>query len=167
MRGRGVGLRALHAACLCALALVACLRAPAMAGEPPQDKLVGVTSSRQMEALEAAIAPYIAQARASWPDAKARFLAGLPAGQRLFATTLLQDADGKVEQVFVYVRDIRDGRIEGRIASDIMVVRGYRAGDAVTVDEASLRDWTITHPDGAEEGNVVGKFLDTWTPPAP
>ena len=165
MRDEGARLLALRAACLCALAFVACLRAPAMAGEAPQDKPVAVASNRQMQALEAAMAPYIAQARASWPGAKARFLAGLPAGQRLFATMRLEDADGRVEQVFVFVRGIRDGRIEGRIASEISTVQGYRAGDAVSFDESLLRDWTISHPDGVEEGNAVGKFLDTWTPP--
>ena len=25
-------------------------------------------------------------------------------------------------------------------------------------------DWTISKPDGTEEGNFVGKFLDTYRP---
>jgi hypothetical protein len=32
------------------------------------------------------------------------------------------------------------------------------------VSEAELLDWLITKPDGSEEGNVVGKFLDTYRP---
>ena len=32
----------------------------------------------------------------------------------------------------------------------------------VMFPESELVDWVITHPDGIEEGNVVGKFLDEW-----
>ena len=35
-------------------------------------------------------------------------------------------------------------------------------GDPYTFPEGELVDWLITHPDGSEEGNVVGKFLDEW-----
>jgi hypothetical protein len=54
--------------------------------------------------------------------------------------------------------------IFGRIWSQITVVRGYRLRDRHGVAEAELLDWLITKPDGSEEGNVVGKFLDTYQP---
>jgi hypothetical protein len=44
------------------------------------------------------------------------------------------------------------------------VVRGYRLRDQHAVAEAELLDWLITKPDGSEEGNVVGKFVDTYRP---
>jgi hypothetical protein len=28
--------------------------------------------------------------------------------------------------------------------------------------ETEVMDWLISHPDGSEEGNFVGKFLDTY-----
>ncbi len=31
-------------------------------------------------------------------------------------------------------------------------------------NEDELLDWLISKPDGSEEGNVVGKFLDTYGP---
>lgn len=144
------------------MALVSCC---ALAGGPPPDKPVSVEDARAMRALETAMAPYVAQARRTWPDARAKFLAGLPADQRFYVTARLHDDRGTTEQVFVAVRSVRDGRIEGRIASEILSVRGYRVGDAIEIDEAALIDWTISHADGIEEGNVVGKFLDTWSPP--
>jgi hypothetical protein len=27
--------------------------------------------------------------------------------------------------------------------------------------EQPIRDWMITNPDGTEEGNLIGKYLDT------
>ena len=66
------------------------------------------------------------------------------------------------EQVFVAVDSIRDGRITGRIATDDLTVVGYKKGDTYSFPESDLIDWLITHPDGTEEGNVVGKFLDEW-----
>lgn len=41
------------------------------------------------------------------------------------------------------------------------LVRQYRRGDHNELKEADLVDWLISKPDGSEEGNVVGKFLDT------
>jgi hypothetical protein len=44
------------------------------------------------------------------------------------------------------------------------VVKGYRLRNRHAVPERDLLDWLITRPDGTEEGNVVGKFLDTYRP---
>jgi len=43
-------------------------------------------------------------------------------------------------------------------------VTGYKHGDTYSFPEADLLDWTISKPDGTEEGNFVGKFLDTYQP---
>jgi hypothetical protein len=45
------------------------------------------------------------------------------------------------------------------------IVHGYRLGDRYTFPESELRDWLIAKPDGSEEGNYVGKFLDGYEPP--
>jgi hypothetical protein len=39
-------------------------------------------------------------------------------------------------------------------------VDGYKRGDAYQFPESALTNWAIRKPDGSEEGNVVGKFLD-------
>ena len=144
--------------------------APAAPADPhagsngPADKSVSASSQAEAEALERAIAPYSERARKSYPDAKKRFLAGLPAGHKLAIATKLHSA-GKVETVFVVVQRIEGNKITGKIDSDVRMVTGYKAGDSYTLPETDLVDWTIVHPDGSEEGNVVGKFLDTWHPP--
>jgi hypothetical protein len=111
-----------------------------------------------------AMEPYIAHARASWPEAKRRFVAGLPRHHVFFVTTRLRDPNGRIEQVFVAVDSVVAKRIYGRIWSQIMVVDGYRLQQPHDFAEEDLIDWMIARPDGTEEGNVVGRFLDTFRP---
>ena len=111
------------------------------------------------------MAPYVAQARASYPAARERFRVGLLPGHTFFVTTRLHDAAGREEQAFVVVDSITNGMIAGRIASQIGVVQGFRYGQPYSFPETDLVDWMVSRPDGSEEGNVVGKFLDSYTPP--
>ena len=150
---------------------VTCLRAdpptpqppdPKLSPDAPKDQPVNAGNSKEVEEVEKAIAPYIEKARKTYPDAKKRYLAGLPQGQNFFVVTKLKDKRGKFEQVFITVARIEGDKITGRIASPIGVVQGFKQGDAYTFPEAELVDWLITRPDGSEEGNVVGKFLDEW-----
>jgi len=98
---------------------------------------------------------------AAYPDAKRRYLAGLPPGETFFVTTILRDADGNFEQAFLRVDKIKDGAVTGRISSEIATVHGFHLNDICTVPEQELVDWLIAKPDGSEEGNVVGKFLES------
>jgi len=156
---------------LCCAVAALCLRsASLMAQEPhvssdaPPDKPVSVTSDEQKRRMDAAVAPYIARARATYPQAKRRYLAGLPPQQSFFVTVELRDASGYSEMVFLAVDSLARDSIFGRIWNQIHVVRGYRLRDPHAAAESDLLDWLITRPDGTEEGNVVGKFLDTYQP---
>jgi hypothetical protein len=115
-----------------------------------------------LAAVERAITPYVAKARQTYPAAKARFMSGLPRGETFFVTTRLRGRDGTMEQVFVRVSKITGSQISGTIASQLMLVDGYRPGQEYSFNDANLIDWLIAKPDGTEEGNVVGKFLDTY-----
>jgi len=135
---------------------------PTLSPDAPLDQPVDARGKHEVEEFLAAVAPYVEKGRKTYPDAKRRFLDGLPAGQHFYLVTNLRGGSGTSEQVFVAVASIRDNRITGRIASDILVVEGFRNGDPYTFPESELIDWLITYPDGSEEGNVVGKFLDEW-----
>lgn len=115
----------------------------------------------QIEAMRIAIAPYVKKGRATYPDAKRRFLSGLPAGQSFYVLTTLSQPK-QFEQVFVRVTSIKDEVVTGLLSSDVQVLRGYHAGQSISFPEAEVMDWLITHPDGSEEGNVVGKFMDSY-----
>jgi hypothetical protein len=155
---------------LCAITSLLVRATPLVGQEPhvstqaPSDQPVSVTSDEQRRRLEAAVAPYIAQARATYPQAKQRYLAGLPPQQSFFVTVELRDAAGHSEMAFLAVDSLARDSIFGRIWNQIQAVRGYRLRDRHAVAEAELLDWLITKPDGSEEGNVVGKFVDTYRP---
>jgi hypothetical protein len=60
------------------------------------------------------------------------------------------------------VRSITDGKIAGVISSQISLIEGFKEGQPYSFSESDLVDWVIAKPDGSEEGNVVGKFLDNF-----
>jgi hypothetical protein len=129
----------------------------------PEDKPLNVNRI-QLERLEAAIQPLIKQAKATYPEAKRRFLAGLPKGETFFVTAVIRDRSGLSEQAFIAVQNIEEGNVSGRVASGLSLIKGYKAGDPYRLPETEIIDWLISKPDGTEEGNLVGKFLDTYRP---
>lgn len=137
-----------------------------LAPTAPKDRPVSAAQLCQRNALYRAIAPFVAAARASYPEARRRFLAGLQRGETFFVTVRLRDSLDRHEQVFVVVDSIVRDTIAGRIWSRVEVVQGYRLRQPYAFPETELLDWLIAKPDGTEEGNVVGKFLDTYRPPA-
>ena len=110
---------------------------PRPGSNAPKDEPVQVSTSSEREELERAIAPYIEQARKSYPDARKRYLAGLPPGHRFFVVTKLH-SPGRVEAVFVTVTGIKGDQITGRIDSDVRGVVGYKAGDSHTLFERDI-----------------------------
>ena len=140
--------------------LFAC--AYSFAGEPPLAPTTPPDQPIKASISDRAIAPYVAQARASYPRARDRFLLGLPIGERLFLVTRIYDSRGQMEQVFVLVSRIKGPQVIGRIASDIVGVSGVQRGNPYEFPESAIVDWVITKPDGSEEGNFVGRFLDKY-----
>jgi hypothetical protein len=140
-----------------------------VAPNAPLDRPFTSTLRCQLEVLKRAIAPLSAAGRASFPAARARFERGLPPHQSFFVSTWLHDSAGREELVFVAVDSITGAqgavRIAGRIFSPVDVVRGYVYRQPYTFRGADLVDWMIARPDGSEEGNGVGKFMDTYVPP--
>lgn len=132
-----------------------------LAPNAPKDKLFSIEQG-QADTMRRLLAPLIAQARATYPATKQHFLAGLPPGQILFVTAPLRDSRGVQERAFIRVQRIENGRIYGTIANDLMAIHERRLGDRYDLPEEELIDWTIAKPDGTEDGNLVGKFLDTY-----
>lgn len=135
-----------------------------VAPNAPPDQPKQANSSAEVRKFEEAIQPHLKKAKETYPDAKKRFLGGLPPKHSFFITTRLRDEQGRFEQVFIAVKEIKKDVIKGVIWNDVMVVSGYKFGDTYSFPESDLIDWTITKPDGTEDGNFVGKFLDTYRP---
>jgi len=124
--------------------------------------------NEQELARERAIIPYIEKARATYPAAKKRFLAGLPSGHVFAVMIRLQHVDKtkkeiSVDDVFVRVNAIKNGKVSGRIDSTVFIP-GHKQGDLISFPESEIINWAIQRPDGSEEGNYVGKFMDHYKP---
>ncbi|MCX6899677.1 MAG: DUF2314 domain-containing protein [Verrucomicrobia bacterium] len=112
--------------------------------------------------LEQRTQTYVNLAMTTYPAAKQRFLRGLPAGSRFSVVTRFYEKNGSWEQVFVSVNKITGQTIHGQIASKTTRIRIFKVGDPITVPEGAILDWCILDPQGNEEGNYVGKFLDAY-----
>ncbi len=116
------------------------------------------------------IAPSVAKARATYPAARKRFIAGLPPGYKFAVWVRLYDKNyqgrkiAAAEDIFLDVERIAEGRVYGRIHNQPLVVTKYRVGERASAPEVEIRNWVIVRPDHSEEGNFVGKFLDHYKP---
>src|ERR1051325_6330690 len=135
-----------------------------LAKTAPKDEPKTAVGKGSVNNFEKAMAPYVAQARKTLPDTKKRFQKGLQPGEVLYVTTRLYNAAGRYEQVFVEVKSWKDSTIAGLLSSEPELVKEHKRGEKLTVQEKDVYDWTISKPDGSEEGNFVGKFLDTYQP---
>ena len=57
----------------------------------PPDRPVDANGKSEVEDYRAAVAPYVEKAQKTYPEAKKRYLAGLPQGNNFFAVTNLRD----------------------------------------------------------------------------
>ncbi len=128
----------------------------------PPDKPVQATNA-QVQEFEEAIAPYVKKAKQTLPKAKKKFQKGLHAGEVFFVTTRIYETS-KFEQVFIKVNSWDRDTIRGILASDVSLLPTHKKGEEISCKESEVIDWTISKPDGSEEGNFVGKFLDTYKP---
>jgi hypothetical protein len=122
------------------------------------DQSVNVAGRQQFEAMLKAEAPYLAKARATYPSAKKRYLAGLPPGYSFAVRKhLTEPGTHRIEGVYIDVDAIKDGKIDGRI--DDVQLPSFHRNQRISFPESEVEDWVIFHPDGTEEGDFVGKFL--------
>jgi len=134
-----------------------------LAPNAPNDQPFQATAAAVSE-IDKALVRYIEKAKNTYPDARKRFLAGLPENYHFLVTTRIKDPDGKFEQVFIYVTLIDQANkiVTGRISNPLDVVKTYKRGQTIRVPEDAVIDWTIARPDGTEEGNIIGKFLEEY-----
>lgn len=139
-----------------------------LASSAPEDQTVRFNGKEPEDAIarwHRLVAPHVAKAVATYPEAKRRYLAGLPPGHTFFVTTLILDRQNHFENTFVVVDHIKGQTVVGRIATELALVQDHKKGDLLTFPESDVIDWTISRPDGSEDGNFVGKFLATLPPP--
>lgn len=148
--------------CVILLLLSACISAEDGGSKYP-DKPVHISASEQQVKLEAAIAPLVKIAKETFPAVKERFKKGLSEGSNLYVTYKLVDGE-KFEVVFMKVINLNDDTIMAKISNELSSVKSFKRGQSLTFKDSEIIDWTIVDSKGEEEGNVVGKFLDTYKP---
>ncbi len=112
--------------------------------------------------IEKLIAPHIKKAKQTLPEAKKKFLEGLPYGYSFFVTVNLRSNSGDKENAFIKVELWDNNKITGILSTKLQLVKEYQFGQRLIVSEDKVLDWTITSPNGEEEGNFMGKFLDSY-----
>jgi len=132
-----------------------------LAENAPTDKPHNLKGADQLEKYDALIAPYVEKAQKTLPKAKKKYSKGLKDGQAFFLTTRIYDSFGNYEQIFVRVSSWEKENVSGTIANQLNAVEEFSFGQTITFPESDILDWLITNPDGSEEGNFVGKYLDT------
>ena len=133
---------------------------PYVSPDAPRDDPLSIQNFEERDDFLKTIEPCVREARRTYARARARFLAGLPPKHGFFVVIRLSDDHDRFEQVFVAVDRIEDGAIEGRIWSPVHMLGGYTPGAPLSVLEKEIVDWVITKPDGGEEGNLIGKYID-------
>lgn len=133
---------------------------PRLSPNAPQDKPFRLNPS-DISAKDKEFEPFILLALKTYPDAKKRYLIGLPRGEHFYVVTRLSEGTGTFEQTFIAVTEIQDGFISGKIANNLVTLKNLKVGDPVKFPESKVMDWLISKPDGSEEGNFVGKFVDS------
>jgi uncharacterized protein YegJ (DUF2314 family) len=138
-------------------------------GAPP-DKPQMLRGKGALDAYDRAIAPYVAKARASYPAAKKRYLGGLTPGYSFTVFVRLSQSADKAhreawEDLYVIVDRIEDGKIYGRVNNKPLRLTKYHLGDRIRFAESRIMNWVVVRPDGSEEANELGVFLDHWKPP--
>jgi uncharacterized protein YegJ (DUF2314 family) len=145
------------------VALSTTISPPTNPPSAPVDQPVHASSKDESKRIHNPIAPCVAAARATYPDAKKRFLLHRLSDGKFSLLTEIR-SPGRTEMVFVTVLDIQGDQITSTISNDIVQVVGFHRGDRHSFAESEIIDWVFSRSDGTEDGNLVGKFLDTWDP---
>ena len=107
---------------------------------------------------ETAIADPTHEALRTLPQAKKRFLAGLPEGDQFLLSVRVIATDTSFRQASARVLGWHGNTVQA-----LLLPTPADAGDPVpvTFPETAVVDWTLLRASGREEGNYVGRYNDT------
>lgn len=128
-------------------------------GPPKSPDVTPVVVPNTVQRVMTLLQPHVDSAQQRWPDARNRFLIGLPLASEMVVTAMTEDNLGNSAFVFIKVDRVVAGVIYGRVWRDLTVAADWRSGDLFALPETDLLDWRIIRPDGNIEGNFLGRFL--------
>lgn len=110
---------------------------------------------------ETALADPVREALRTLPRAKKQFLAGLPDGDQLLLSVRVLATDTSFRQASARVLGWRGGAVQALLLPGAPDAAGPAEPTPVSFPEAAVLDWTLRRASGREEGNYVGRYLDT------
>jgi uncharacterized protein YegJ (DUF2314 family) len=119
------------------------------------DLLRSARDVRTLPADSRAMRDAHARAVAEVPQVKARFQAGLRAGETLHVKHGFPTTSGGHEYMWVVVNSWMGNRIRGQLASEPQLRVDLRAGQAVALNDADIFDWLLSSLDGRREGGYT------------
>ena len=110
---------------------------------------------------ESALADPVREALRTLPQAKKRFLAGLPSGDQFLLSVRIIASDTSFRQVSARVLGWHGNTVQALLLPSAADSAGPTEPTLVSFPETAVLDWTLLWASGREEGNYVGRYIDT------
>ena len=110
---------------------------------------------------ESALADPVREALRTLPQAKKRFLAGLPQGDQFLLSVRVIATDTSFRQASARVLGWHGSTVQALLLPSPANSAGPTEPTPVSFPETAVLDWTLLRASGREEGNYVGRYTDT------
>lgn len=138
---------------------------PTAAQAPPLTVLTAATVPAGVRPAlareEAALADPVREALRTLPQARKRFLAGLPEGDQLLLSVRVLATDTSFRQASVRVLGWHRNLVQALLLPAAADSSGPTEPVPISFPETAVLDWLLLRANGREEGNYVGRYLDT------
>ncbi len=138
---------------------------PAFAQAPPPVVLTAATAPAGVRPAlardESVLADPVREALRTLPQAKKKFLAGLPTGDQFLLSVRVIAGDTSFRQVSARVLGWHGSTVQALLLPGAADSAGPGEPVPVSFPEAAVVDWTLLRASGREEGNYVGRYADT------
>lgn len=108
-----------------------------------------------------ALADPVREALRTLPQAKKRFLAGLPAGDQFLLSVRVAATDTSFRPASARVLGWHGSTVQALLLPDAGDAASPAQPTPVSFPETAVVDWTLLRASGREEGNYVGRYIDT------
>jgi hypothetical protein len=110
---------------------------------------------------ETALADPVREALRTLPQAKKKFLAGLPTGDQFLLSVRVVATDTSFRQASARVLGWHGNTVQALLLPDAASSTAPVEPMPVSFPETAVVDWTLLRANGREEGNYVGRYNDT------
>ena len=110
---------------------------------------------------QTALADPVREALRTLPQAKKKFLAGLPDGDQFLLSVRVVASDTSFRQASARVLGWRGNTVQALLLPAAADSATPAEPTPVSFPETAVVDWTLLRASGREEGNYVGRYTDT------